>query len=323
MYDYICEDCWHEQANPGFCEKCEKQNCYTMVSPLTYKATKQKKHNTVTPIPYGVSLFDDDIKSTSDKPSGWIPLSKYNSLDLGIYGGKSKKTYKKPNPRQAKEWRNHNYWFIGDVHGNIKEYLKALKEIREKDPTAITIQVGDMGLGQSDLPPLGPKDFFIQGNHDPIKACTKHPNWLGKYGFKHGVFYLGGAASKGFFHNELSQSELDDAVKLYKELKPEIVVTHDCPESLHDDFCGWDRPKDTRTALALEEMWQFHNPNVWAFGHFHIGRQENFDGTEFICVAPLESHQIRLGWNTGDQTYQTPSKPMEFSVKNFFKGLWK
>lgn len=330
MY-YFCEHCFTEQDEPGWCKSCFQHGTTNLVQPLTSN-TK------------GISLYDaaDDIR-LADEDWDTAYKNTKSAQDYGVYGdwsdvtakdyplspvgSYSYKSWKKTPPRRAKAWKDHNFWFIGDVHNNVDEYLAALKDIREIDPNAITIQVGDIGLGESTLPPLGPKDFFIQGNHDNIKDCLKHPNFLGKFGYKHGVFFMGGAASKGVGFNgeELCESELEEAVRLYKHVKPEIVVTHDCPESLRDKFGGWGKPKNSRTCLALEDMWQAHNPNVWAFGHMHCGRTDNIDGTEFICLSPLESHQIRLGWVSGVQEYQKYSKPMEMTktqaVTKWFKGL--
>ena len=323
MKDYICEHCFHEQDNNGWCEHCFEQygatNAVTSmdnINTIPFKDTGSYKPT------------DADIGFADDY--GMSPLTYKLSGKGKVAGGKVKAWTPPPPPpppRRAKAWKDHNYWFIGDVHGNIAEYQKAIKDIREQDPNAITIQVGDIGIGEYDLPQMGPKDFFIQGNHDSIKACQKHPNFLGKFGYKHGVFYMGGAASKGIGFNgeELSESELHEAVLLYKHVRPEIVVTHDAPETIRGEFGAWGKPKDSRTCKALEEMWQYHNPNVWAFGHFHWGRQDNIEGTEFICVAPLESHQIRLAWTTGEQEYQKISKPMEMTkgeaITKWFKNM--
>jgi len=212
-------------------------------------------------------------------------------------------------PRRARGWRDNNYWFIGDIHSNIGEYLALVNNIRANDPDAITIQVGDLELGDNKLPKMGPKDFFIQGNHDNIKACMKHPNFLGKFGFKNGVFFMGGAASNkwGYEHEELTDTELEAAIKLFKKTKPEIVVTHDCPQSIADELF-W-KKNNSRTKEALEIMWKDHNPHVWAFGHYHMATDKVIDGCQFLCVEPMEAQQIRLGWNLGTNEYKNPSKP--------------
>lgn len=85
-------------------------------------------------------------------------------------------------PQKATMLVPHSYWFIGDLHGNIKEYQNILKTIRKQDPDCITIQVGDIELEDpKTIDFLGKKDFFIQGNHDYLKPCEQHPNFLGKF----------------------------------------------------------------------------------------------------------------------------------------------
>ncbi len=390
---YICEECWSEQDEPGWCEKCYNESHgnklnEVIISDIQNNRDLQLQAWTEKNIPKGISIdeFDgiigddaiqlppiqlDDItdaQGLSDEEfaewsSHWTEKYKDDpdfktvkhgedalakeddgNYDYGEYGDWSdygnyatypvkdekptsiirygnsrsyRSSYSKPSypPKRVKAWTAHNYWFIGDVHCNIDEYLKAIKDIRDIDPTAITIQVGDIGLNTIDLPQLGENDFFIQGNHDDIKKCMKHPNFLGKYGYKNGVFYMGGAKSNGlgFKGEELTTKELAAAIKLYKEVKPEIVVTHDCPESLRSGFGGYGKPKDSPTTLALDEMWQAHAPNIWAFGHMHIGYKDNIEGTDFICVAPLEAHQIRLGWVSGVKERHQGSKPMEMT----------
>lgn len=251
-----------------------------------------------------------------------FPPKVYGGASNFSYGGGSsnykKKAFDSLPPKRAKEWCNHNFWFIGDVHKNIESYLEQLKKIRTLDPLAITIQVGDIGIGECDLPKLGDKDFFIAGNHDYPEACHKHPNYLGDFGYKHGVFFMGGAASKGmaFHKEELDDKELEAAIKLYKEVKPEIVVTHDCPEMIRKEYFPWSgKPKNTRTTAALDEMWLSHGPAIWAFGHMHSSMNENAEGTNFICCAPLEAQQIRMSWINGSRFTQSYTKPMQQTNK--------
>lgn len=316
-------------------------------------ADKSGKKNNMT-------VHNDDIRPDADSANGdsltnwalwadsqWTMDGGSSQVDYSTKGFNNNKAYQsykggmgfqpsgamvyKPKPRQAprraKGWRENNFWFIGDVHGNFAEYQKAIKDIHEIDKRAITIQVGDLDLKNGDeIPNLGENNWFIQGNHDDIDACKKHPNFMGKYGFKDGVFFMGGAKSGrgGYKNEELSDKDLEAAIKLYSDKRPEIVVTHQAPQSIHEDFmCKNDK---SRTGEALEKMWQLHNPHVWAYGHYHWGHQEVYDGCNFIACGPLESHQIRLAWVDGVIEYQAYSKPMEMTkgkaIKEFLGGMF-
>ena len=64
---------------------------------------------------------------------------------------------------------------IGDVHGNIAEYLAICSECDR------SVQLGDMGLGFKGV--YLPSDEvmnhkFIRGNHDDPAACREHPYFI-------------------------------------------------------------------------------------------------------------------------------------------------
>lgn len=329
MTKFLCEECWHEQHHTGFCEECLKNGDLRTVASeselldkyadITPPATSYEGNNS-----FDYMSSDADLSSYSPNGSSlsdWHSWGQNSSIPISTY------IPPKP-PKRARAWRNNNFWFIGDVHNNIAELLKSIDEIRAIDPDAIVIQVGDIG-NVHELPKLGEKDFFIQGNHDPLKDCLQHPNFLGKFGYKHGVFFLGGAESNGmgYKNEELTDEELAEAVKLYETVKPEIVVTHDLPESIREDlYVAFKKPKNSRTALALEQMWQIHGPNVWACGHFHSHKTKVIDGTSFIVLSPLESHQIQLSWTSGEELHQKLSKPLEptkmQAVVNYVKNIF-
>lgn len=200
---------------------------------------------------------------------------------------------------------------IGDVHGHIGAYL-LLVERAEGQPT---FQVGDMAVGFQgvNLPKMSEKNRFIRGNHDSPSECRKHPNYAGDYGYdeENRLFYLGGAWSidqkwrtegvSWWRDEELSYEELEKAADLYWDKKPEIVVTHDCPEeigklmvSISPSFYiigveGVKRSEKigTRTGHALQRMWEEHKPKKWIFGHYHQDRNLVARGTEFTCLNEL------------------------------------
>lgn len=137
-------------------------------------------------------------------------------------------------------------YYIGDVHGKIKEYRRI---IRSLPAGAKSLQLGDMGIGFKGvhLFPGGSMDYrnrkhlFIRGNHDDPAKCRKHLCYAGDYGYlsDEKLFYLGGAWSidhawripgvSWWPDEELNLEELNKAAQLYMESKPEIVATHEAP----------------------------------------------------------------------------------------------
>ena len=198
-------------------------------------------------------------------------------------------------------------WVIGDVHGYISSYEKICARLHKFDPDAVTIQVGDMGVGFKGVPApqCGPNDFWIAGNHDDALVCEKCPGNLGDFGLRtlsgYRVFFMRGAMStdKAFRTEgetwwaceELTQQQLEDAVQLYDQTRPDVVITHDCPRQIRD---RWFTCKfiESRTTDVLSRMFEAHHPLHWAFGHHHQPREEDFEGTHFICLNELQEKKI-------------------------------
>jgi predicted phosphodiesterase len=213
--------------------------------------------------------------------------------------------------------------FIGDVHGEIKLLKQRIEQIPEDE---LIIQVGDMGAGFVKIPKFPDNVKWIRGNHDDPVLARHHYNYLGDYGFLKDLklFYLAGAWSidwaprKARMNNggmiewwedeELSLQELAEARKLYNEVKPDIVVSHECPSSITYEVlnsgptssiigdyqrakfdCQW-----TRTAAALEAMYQDHAPKYWVFGHYHKSITILKKETKFICVGELDRYTIEV-----------------------------
>lgn len=201
---------------------------------------------------------------------------------------------------------------IGDVHGKAKDYYKLIREV------PYTIQVGDLGFADTyeTLRFIDPaRDRMIEGNHDDYdNRCHFR---LGEFGVHTvpnfgDIFFVRGAWSidckwriaherKGgdriwWEQEELSIQELNEAIRLYKEVKPDFVISHDCPHSINLEIsdpqfvkgCGYEWPVPTRTSLALQTMFEAHQPQYWIFGHYHKSWVGHRDGTEFRCLAELE-----------------------------------
>lgn len=196
--------------------------------------------------------------------------------------------------------------FIGDVHGMFATQHKLLERIKKKTPSDLIIQVGDLGMGfhAKDPDRRFPSNYkFIRGNHDCPEVCRAHPNYFGDYGYfpPYKMFYMGGADSidknyripnLDWWENEqLSYSELQDAIDLCVKTQPEIIVTHDAPKFLYNQLTLGSFVANgqiaNRTCNALNTMFELHQPKLWIFGHHHTDQHITVRGTEFYCAQIL------------------------------------
>lgn len=201
---------------------------------------------------------------------------------------------------------------IGDIHGERRNYLKLLAGPR------YTIQLGDFDfeydwLNKEHISPEYHR--IILGNHDNYDLRHTCAHSLGDYGTWSipgfgDVFFVRGGWSIDWrgrttvdVHNkygrvvrrknlwteeELTYNELQTAIQVYTEAKPQIVLSHECPLSVlpfvtnpavtHSFGYSHSLIK-TRTNQALQAMLETHQPKLWVFGHYHT----SFD--EQLCVA--------------------------------------
>lgn len=194
---------------------------------------------------------------------------------------------------------------IGDVHGKYKRYHEI---IREKDRHPYTVQLGDFGFDYSTLFNVDDDQHkIVGGNHDNYNSIIHIPHYLGDFGYSclNGVnfFYYRGAYSIdrkyrtiGIDWWEQEQVTIDQFMKareLYREIKPRIVITHDCPHNiaklmllpdqrLYEQITGW----------ALQELLNIHEPEYWFFGHWHRSQTITYGRTKFTCLNELETYTI-------------------------------
>ena len=167
-----------------------------------------------------------------------------------------------------------------------------------------SLQVGDMGIffekNLAEVKDLGPNHKWFRGNHDNPSLCKLHPQYLGDYGYrsKPDLFWTAGGWSidkdwrtpglDWWPEEELAYTELLQAVELFKDSKPRIMVSHECPASakwhLISLFPGKEVPP-SRTATALEAMLQVHKPEYWVFGHWHQKKVFEHEDVTFICLG--------------------------------------
>jgi Calcineurin-like phosphoesterase len=210
--------------------------------------------------------------------------------------------------------------FIGDVHGKFRRYHRILEESPYR-----THQVGDMGVGFLRYPHGDPQEnphfdlmvekgaTFNRGNHDNPAVCAKHKQCIPDGTIVGNIMYCGGAVSidkpyriEGFSwwpEEELSFEGLEPIIEAFKAAKPDIMVTHECPESIAERIVGsmantrshpvkLEERWKSRHRVAFERMLAEHKPKLWIFGHWHVPFATKFLGTDFICLPELATIDI-------------------------------
>lgn len=192
---------------------------------------------------------------------------------------------------------------IGDVHGKLAEYKKII------DTCESSICVGDFGFQYE-------WDWYLKnvanssvgfhyinpGNHDFGPYMSDKSISLGNYSqfWKQNIFTVRGAFSidkvyrmqdRDWFSNEeLTYQEGLEAFDVYCEMKPKIVISHDCPQFIRE---SWFKIYDkSNTSNLLQAMWEEHEPEIWIFGHHHKSKSELLGNTMFRCLAELETIEI-------------------------------
>lgn len=175
------------------------------------------------------------------------------------------------------------------------------------------LQLGDMGLGFKGvkLPNLHHNFGFIRGNHDSPDLCRMHDNYAGEYGMWNDLFVMGGAYSVDWMHRvpgiswwpneEMEDYRLEKCLKLYTDLKPKIVASHEAPQSVGTALLkdgGFRLYKmgstESRTAKMMQRMLEHHQPEHWFFGHYHRDWQANLGGTHFQCLNELSTTVVEV-----------------------------
>jgi predicted phosphodiesterase len=216
---------------------------------------------------------------------------------------------------------------VGDAHGKFQEYIALTKECD------YSIQVGDMGF---DYKPLNVIDHnkhkFFAGNHDSLDKYYTSPHAIestattGKskdfgtathggldFFFVRGGFsidwkqrqksFLMGGAKSYWDNEELSMEEMEMALWLYQKMKPDVVITHECPRSISKhvgdnkilEMFGYNPDRfTTKTSELLEMMFQSHQPKQWYFGHYHNNWYAEINGTQFRCVDELSYVELEV-----------------------------
>lgn len=192
---------------------------------------------------------------------------------------------------------------IGDPHGKLVPYFNIVQKSEHYGEN--TLSVGDNGflqewqLGEQFLSRYEggfDRHKWLGGNHD-VYPNSQFKQSLPNYGEWNGIFFAKGARSidkhlriegiDWFREEELSYAEMTECLDIYEQLKPKFVVTHDCPQSVRQTCFGF-QEKDN-TSFFLQQLFEIHQPQIWVFGHYHIGTTFYDNSTTFICLAELQT----------------------------------
>jgi len=211
---------------------------------------------------------------------------------------------------------------IGDLHSKWASYIDILRD----SGIERSIQVGDFGWGMSldpdpassafpkqfqqhllteDLDCIGGNHKYFRGNHDNPVLCAQHKHCLPDVYVDDsiGLMSVAGAFSidRGnrtlgydwWPEEELSYDQLFAAIDMYEKVKPRVMLSHDCPESVVGHmFSRYNPDFGSRTRSALDNMFSIHQPDLWVFGHWHNSHVYHQQGTKFVCLNELETMVI-------------------------------
>lgn len=195
---------------------------------------------------------------------------------------------------------------IGDLHGKYEKYHRILSRTEENP---YTLQIGDFGFKYDTLKNVDhTKHLILPGNHDNYDVCYKYRHFLQDYGYMINFndidfFYYRGANSidkqyrtigiDWWDREEVKIENFMKARELYRDIKPDIMISHDCPQDIAYKMLGPEqRIYENITSWALQELYNIHQPKLWFFGHWHKSRKIQHGNTQFICLNELETYTL-------------------------------
>lgn len=206
---------------------------------------------------------------------------------------------------------------IGDVHGKFSRYIELAESF-----DGPSIQIGDFGVGFGNhdrdrdvakWQKQNPQHRFYRGNHDNPETCKQMPGYISDGTVENDLMIIGGAWSIDYAYRtigldwwddeELSQDAFDVLIDTYRIIKPRVMLTHDCPQFVSKELfidtglALWNgKPvfSETRTGMALQAMFEIHQPEEWYFGHWHNTLSKTINGTRFQCIGELDYVDVEL-----------------------------
>jgi predicted phosphodiesterase len=205
---------------------------------------------------------------------------------------------------------------LGDVHGEVNRCFEVCNAANLHDSV---VQLGDLGIGFNVPHILGdfdnrwagkpvatavsklPSGFhFFVGNHDNRQMAKKLPSCLGDYGEFENVFFVSGGRSHDQWarvegvswwrDEELTGLQASDCLDKWKASDKDILIAHDCPQSIAEGYLLiYDR---CITRTLLDAMITHRRPKLFVFGHHHKHLDIVVDGTRFVCLNIGETIRI-------------------------------
>jgi hypothetical protein len=124
------------------------------------------------------------------------------------------------------------------------------------------------------------------------------------------VMYIGGAWSidharrtagvTWWADEECSIEQFNQIIDTYAVACPRVVITHDCPAEaavymFQKPGLLWGgasaKLQKTRTASALQAMYEIHQPDFWFFGHWHTNMSFIHKGCSCFCLDKINSEK--------------------------------
>ena len=226
---------------------------------------------------------------------------------------------------------------ISDVHGcitkrhrfqDLPSYIELCQEL---GPNDYSVQLGDLGFNYTELNILDhTRHKFVAGNHDNYDSCFHSKCCLGNFGlqtlgpfkfyFVRGGFSIDKKArvrdevlhgQKSWWDNEeLSHAQGLTLLEEYERIKPDVVLSHDCPSSIsfllgNPEMLlafGWPRNMITSSQELMQQMIEIHSPKLWIFGHYHKNWEVTYHKTRFMCLAERQHIDFDKNWEIVGRT---------------------
>lgn len=188
--------------------------------------------------------------------------------------------------------------FIGDVHQLYPQYFNLIND----NKVDYSVALGDIGFDYHVLKSIDiNKHRCLAGNHDNYDVISAYPIFLGDYGVykcsNTSMFYIRGGYSidrqyrtphKSWWPQEqLNYNQTNAALKEYKQNKPYLMISHECPSEILPLIFTTVFPP-SYTAKLLQSCFEYYKPNMWIFGHMHKSFRIQYKNTQFIGLNELE-----------------------------------
>lgn len=221
---------------------------------------------------------------------------------------------------------------VGDLHGCIDNRsrfndLPSFMELcKDAGKDNYVVQLGDFGFDYTLLDKLDSNGVkIVLGNHENLDTAFNYPHILHRFGpctlGPFNFFFVSGGFSvdknyrikdqqvtgfKSWWSNEeLSQEEGRSCLDLYEQIKPDVVMAHDCPASISSMIgnpeiliaFGWPKDMVSSTQELLQQMVDVHSPRLFLFGHHHKEFHIRYHDTDYYCLPERKYLDFNEEWS--------------------------